>query len=107
MVVLDAASYVSTSPLDLSSPLTTPHFVTLSFYKLFGFPTGLGALLVRKDCAGLLSKAYYGGGTVKATDSWSRFHVTKDRLHSRQAHLLIWWLVYHVKTVKLKLLRLG
>lgn len=39
-VVLDAACLVSTSPLDLS--LVRPDFVTLSFYKMFGFPTGLG-----------------------------------------------------------------
>lgn len=81
-VLLDAASLVSTSPLDIAS--SSPHFVTLSFYKLFGFPTGLGALLVRRDCVGMLSKHYYGGGTVKATDSWSSFHVPKDQLHDRQ-----------------------
>lgn len=80
-VVLDAAALVSTSPLVLSP--SGPHFVTLSFYKMFGFPTGLGALLVRKDCAVLLSKAYYGGGTVKATDSWSGFHMPRDQLHER------------------------
>lgn len=39
-VVLDAASFVATSPLDLS--LFKPDFVTVSFYKIFGFPTGLG-----------------------------------------------------------------
>jgi len=38
--VLDAASLVSTSPLDLST--CKPDFVTISFYKMFGFPTGLG-----------------------------------------------------------------
>ena len=80
-VVLDVASYVSTSPLDLSTH--QPHFLTLSFYKIFGFPTGLGCLLVRRDCSGILAKSYYGGGTVKATDSWSSFHVAKDQLHDR------------------------
>lgn len=80
-VVLDAASYVSTSPLDLST--CQPDFVGLSFYKLFGFPTGLGALLVRKENGDLLHKPYYGGGTVKATDSWSSFHLPKDDLHER------------------------
>eukprot|EP00916_Digyalum_oweni_P023066 GHVL01038349.1.p1 GENE.GHVL01038349.1~~GHVL01038349.1.p1 ORF type:complete len:342 (-),score=24.80 GHVL01038349.1:279-1304(-) len=39
-VVLDAASLVSTSPLDLSA--VCPDFVTMSFYKIFGFPTGVG-----------------------------------------------------------------
>lgn len=80
-VLLDAASHVSTSPLDLTSH--RPHFLTLSFYKMFGFPTGLGALLVRKDCGNLLNKLYYGGGTVKATDSWTFFHVLKDQLQDR------------------------
>lgn len=79
--VLDAAALVSTSPLDLST--CRPHFVTLSFYKMFGFPTGLGALLVRRDAAPLLRKSYYGGGTVKATDSWTDFHVLRDQLHER------------------------
>lgn len=38
--VLDAAALVCTSPLDLG--VHKPDFVTLSFYKMFGFPTGLG-----------------------------------------------------------------
>lgn len=37
-VLLDAASFVSTSHLDLN--LVYPDFVCLSFYKIFGFPTG-------------------------------------------------------------------
>ncbi|WKY14636.1 hypothetical protein Q1695_000289 [Nippostrongylus brasiliensis] len=45
-VCLDAASWVSTSPLSLKE--VQPHFVAISFYKLFGYPTGLGALLVRR-----------------------------------------------------------
>ncbi|ELP84868.1 molybdenum cofactor sulfurase, putative [Entamoeba invadens IP1] len=60
--VLDAAAYVSHSPLNLTQH--TPSFVTLSFYKIFGFPTGIGALLVRKDVITKLSPIYFGGGTV-------------------------------------------
>ncbi len=81
LVAMDAASFVATSPLDLS--LHPAHFVTMSFYKMFGFPTGLGALLVRRDCAGLLRKGYYGGGTVAATLSRERYHVTRPELHER------------------------
>jgi molybdenum cofactor sulfurtransferase len=44
-VVLDAAAFVCHSRLDLSE--YPADFVTLSFYKMFGFPTGLGALIVR------------------------------------------------------------
>ena len=80
-VVLDAASHVGTSPLDISAH--QPDFVVVSFYKIFGFPTGLGALIVRKESADILHKSYYGGGTVRATDSWSHFHVPKEKLHDR------------------------
>jgi molybdenum cofactor sulfurtransferase len=48
-------------------------FVPISFYKMFGYPTGLGALLVRKDAAALLHKVYFGGGSVDwctAEDAW-------------------------------------
>ncbi|XP_054847805.1 molybdenum cofactor sulfurase [Eublepharis macularius] len=63
-VLLDAASYVSTSPLDLSAHQAD--FVPLSFYKMFGFPTGLGALLVKNESASRLRKTYFGGGTAAA-----------------------------------------
>lgn len=38
----------------------------LSYYKIFGYPTGLGALLVHKRAVPLLlkRKRYFGGGTV-------------------------------------------
>ena len=81
LVLLDAAAYVPTSPLDLAS--FPAHFVTLSFYKMFGFPTGLGALLVRHDVAHLLHKDYYGGGTVLASISRKNFHIAKPQLHER------------------------
>ncbi len=38
LVVLDAAAYVPTHPLDLSA--VHPDFVPISWYKVFGFPSG-------------------------------------------------------------------
>ncbi|KAG2520450.1 hypothetical protein JM18_006800 [Phytophthora kernoviae] len=64
LVLLDAAKYVSTHRLDLS--VHRPDFVVLSFYKIFGYPTGVGALLVRKAALSYLKKPYYGGGAVKS-----------------------------------------
>ncbi|KAL4784852.1 pyridoxal phosphate-dependent transferase, partial [Aspergillus varians] len=62
--LLDAASLVSTSQLDLSNAATAPDFTVLSFYKIFGFPD-LGALIVRKDSGGVFeSRRFFGGGTV-------------------------------------------
>lgn len=53
-VLVDGAAYVPTQPLDLS--VVRPDFVAMSFYKMFGYPTGLGALLVRVDAAEVLNK---------------------------------------------------
>lgn len=37
----------------------------LSYYKIFGYPTGLGALLLRRSALPLLAgRRYFGGGTV-------------------------------------------
>ena len=73
-VALDAAAYCQTGALSLT---TYPaDFVAISFYKMFGFPTNLGALLVRKDMAPYLRKSYYGGGTVTAlhvNHPWAAF----------------------------------
>ncbi|XP_059443756.1 molybdenum cofactor sulfurase isoform X3 [Corylus avellana] len=65
MVLIDAAKGCSTNPLDLSKH--PADFVVVSFYKLFGYPTGLGALIARNDAAKLLKKAYFSGGTVAAS----------------------------------------
>lgn len=56
--LLDAAKLASTSEVDLSllPREQRPHFVTISFYKIFGYPTGLGALLIRRDAAHVLRK---------------------------------------------------
>nr|AJD81373.1 molybdenum cofactor sulfurase [Ammopiptanthus nanus] len=65
MVLIDAAKGSATMPPDLSK--YPADFVTISFYKLFGYPTGLGALIVRNDTAKLLKKTYFSGGTVAAS----------------------------------------
>lgn len=62
-VLLDAAAFVPTNPLDLS--VHQPEFVTMSFYKLFGYPTGLGGLFIKNTVFEKLQKAWFAGGTVK------------------------------------------
>ncbi|KAM7495726.1 hypothetical protein LguiB_030335 [Lonicera macranthoides] len=65
MVLIDAAKGCATQPPDLSK--YKADFVVMSFYKLFGYPTGLGALIVRNEAAKLLKKTYFSGGTVAAS----------------------------------------
>ncbi|XP_024947071.1 molybdenum cofactor sulfurase 3 isoform X2 [Cephus cinctus] len=78
---LDAASFAATNDLDLS--IYKPDFVCLSFYKMFGYPTGIGALLVKNSSARVLEKVYYGGGTVEISLSSNNFHVKRQVLHER------------------------
>lgn len=61
-VLLDAAAYVPTNRLDLNE--VKPEFVTISFYKMFGYPTGIGALLMRKTIFQKLKRPWFAGGTV-------------------------------------------
>ncbi|CEG43365.1 molybdenum cofactor sulfurase [Plasmopara halstedii] len=63
LVLVDAAKYAGTHQLDLSR--NNPDFVVLSFYKMFGYPTGLGALIARKEALSLLTRVYQGGGTIQ------------------------------------------
>jgi selenocysteine lyase/cysteine desulfurase len=61
-VLLDAAAFVPTNQLDLSS--VKPDFVPVSFYKMFGYPTGLGALIARKSALEKLRRPWFAGGTI-------------------------------------------
>ena len=63
-VLLDAAAYVPTNRLDLSH--FKPDFVALSFYKMFGWPTGVGALIARRDALASLERPWFSGGTIVA-----------------------------------------
>jgi selenocysteine lyase/cysteine desulfurase len=49
--------------LDLSR--RKPDFVSLSFYKMFGYPTGIGGLIVRRSALGRLRRPWFAGGTIK------------------------------------------
>ena len=61
-VLLDAAAYVPTSRLDLG--VVKPEFVAISFYKMFGYPTGIGLLLMRKAVFQKMKRPWFAGGTV-------------------------------------------
>ena len=61
-VLLDAAAFAPANRLDLSR--WHPDYVSLSFYKIFGYPTGIGALLVRKPALAELRRPWYAGGTI-------------------------------------------
>ncbi len=61
-VLVDAAAFAPTNRLDLAR--WQPDFVPLSFYKMFGYPTGIGCLLARKSALEKLARPWYAGGTI-------------------------------------------
>lgn len=61
-VLLDAAAFAPTNQLDLSRD--KPDFIPLSFYKIFGYPTGLGALIARRNKLHKLQRPWFAGGTI-------------------------------------------
>jgi selenocysteine lyase/cysteine desulfurase len=71
-VLLDAAAYVPTERLDLAS--VRPDFTCISFYKMFGFPTGLGALIARREALARLRRPWFAGGTVDFVSVEARVH---------------------------------
>ncbi len=71
-VVLDAAAYVAHSDLDLRGG--KPDFVPLSYYKIFGWPTGLGCLIARNDALAELQRPWFSGGTVVASSAMGGWH---------------------------------
>ncbi|MFI5312464.1 MAG: aminotransferase class V-fold PLP-dependent enzyme, partial [Gemmatimonadales bacterium] len=62
-VLLDAASLLHSGDLRLDQ--VKPDFVALSLYKIAGYPTGLGALIGRRDALAELRRPWFAGGTVQ------------------------------------------
>ncbi|KAK8224784.1 pyridoxal phosphate-dependent transferase [Phyllosticta capitalensis] len=83
--LLDAAAFVSTTPLDFRIADHAPDFTVLSLYKIFGFPD-LGAVIIRKAAGHIFRhRRYFGGGTVDMVlclkEQW---HARKnDSLHDQ------------------------
>ena len=41
-----------------------PDFVAVSWYKVFGYPTGIGSLVVRREALARLRRPWFAGGTI-------------------------------------------
>ena len=38
--------------------------MTVSWYKVFGYPTGIGSLIVRREALARLRRPWFAGGTI-------------------------------------------
>lgn len=75
-VLLDAAAFAPTNPLDLHD--VDVDFVCVSFYKMFGYPTGVGALVARRSALAQLRRPWFAGGTVEYVSVEHSIHQLRD-----------------------------
>ncbi|MFN8380119.1 MAG: aminotransferase class V-fold PLP-dependent enzyme [Anaerolineae bacterium] len=71
-VLLDAAAFAPTNVLDLNR--WKPDFVDLSFYKMFGYPTGVGCLIARRTALAKLQRPWFAGGTIEIASVQGQGH---------------------------------
>jgi selenocysteine lyase/cysteine desulfurase len=75
-VLLDAAAFVPTSPLNLRR--VPADFVACSFYKMFGYPTGVGALIARREALARLRRPWFAGGAVEYVSVQHGSHLLRE-----------------------------
>ncbi len=75
-VLLDVAAFAPTNKLDLS--VFHPDFVPISFYKMFGYPTGVGALIARRAALAKLRRPWFAGGTITVVSVQEEKHYLAD-----------------------------
>jgi selenocysteine lyase/cysteine desulfurase len=61
-VLVDAAAFAPSNRFDVGQ--IQPDFAVLSFYKIIGFPTGVGCLLMRRSLVDTLTRPWFAGGTI-------------------------------------------
>jgi len=62
LVLLDTAAYAPTYRIDLSA--VKPDFLVVSFYKMFGLPSGVGCWIMKRSAEAKLRRTYWGGSSV-------------------------------------------
>ncbi len=62
-VLVDCAAFAPTNQIDINK--LQPDFAACSFYKIFGFPTGLGCLIMRRSKIKTLHRPWFAGGTIQ------------------------------------------
>ena len=83
--LVDIAKAASTGRVSITE--MDVDFACLSFYKLFGTPTGIGALIMKKSSSAILlnnitnEHNYFGGGAVDAILPDENFMVPRNNLH--------------------------
>ncbi len=75
-VLVDVAAFAPTNRFDAAR--IRPDFATISFYKIMGFPTGVGCLLMRRDRLDTMARPWFAGGTVTIASVQGDGHYLRD-----------------------------
>jgi selenocysteine lyase/cysteine desulfurase len=79
--VLDAAALAPTSDISLTDyPVDA---MAVSFYKMFGFPTGVGALIAKKSFLWQLQRPWFAGGNVDIVQVPGKIVTLSPELHEQ------------------------
>ncbi|CAK5266593.1 unnamed protein product [Mycena citricolor] len=79
--VLDAAALAASSTISLADcPVDA---MAVSFYKMFGFPTGVGALVVKRSFLAQLQRPWFAGGTVNVVQVPGNIVTRSMQLHEQ------------------------
>jgi len=62
--LLDVSAYLPNHKLDLKAAGIYPDFIPMSFYKIFGYPSGVGCLVIKRSCFKMLEKKWFSGGSI-------------------------------------------
>ena len=79
--LLDAAALAPTSAFSLAE--TPVDAMAVSFYKMFGFPTGVGALIARESFLAKLKRPWFAGGTVDVVQAPGSIVTLTNVMHER------------------------
>ncbi|ATL25657.1 aminotransferase class V-fold PLP-dependent enzyme [Streptomyces formicae] len=70
--LLDAAAYLPTGTLSLRR--VPADFVVASWYKVFGYPSGVGSLVARREALARLRRPWFAGGTIQVVSAQAHWH---------------------------------
>ena len=79
--LLDAAALAPSSKISLSD--TPADAMAISFYKMFGFPTGVGCLVAKKSFLRQLKRPWFAGGTVDVVQVPGSGYTAAQQVHEQ------------------------
>ena len=87
--LLDAAALAPTSTFSLAD--TPVDAMAISFYKMFGFPTGIGALIAKESFLAQLERPWFAGGTVDVVQAPGQIVTLTSVMHERFEVSYLWY----------------